>query len=152
MDPTLPPPSEVHSNQIAGTEPGLGGGWFNYVENPVASPPIFERDNRLADWYTGTLEGQFDLRVEYRRTTDAPGFYHHSNIVTITLHNYQMVASTTATAVIDFSKDVDLVIDGGDCHSYKKTTSINGHLRVIDPFFWAWGLDLEPSTHTHGAA
>jgi hypothetical protein len=152
MDPTLPPPYEIHSNQIAGTEPGLGGGWFDYVENPVASPPIFERDNRLADWQTGSLEGQFDLRVEYRRTTDAPGFYHHSNIVTITLHNYQMLASTAATAAIDFSKDVDLVIDGGDCHSYKKTTSINGHLRVIDPFFWAWGLDLEPSTHTNGAA
>ncbi len=152
MNPLLPPPSEIYVSQIAGTEPGLGGGWFDYVENPVAFPPIFERDNRLADWFTGGLEGDFDLRVEYRRTTDVAGFYHHSNVVTIKLHNYQMVASTTATALIDFSKDVDLVIDGGDCHSYTKSTMINGHLRVIDPFFWTWGLDLQPATHTHGAA
>jgi hypothetical protein len=90
--------------------------------------------------------------VEYRRVTDAPGFYLHSNIVAITLHNYQMVASTTATAVIDFSKDVDLVIDGGDCHSYTQKETINGHLRVVDPYFWTWGLDLQPATHTNGAA
>jgi len=142
----------VYVNQVAGTEAGLGGGWFDYFENPVAFPPIFERDNRLADWFTGSLEGEFDLRVEYRRITDPAGSYHHSNVVTIKMHNYQMVASITATPVIDFSKDVDLVIDGGDCHSYPKTTIINGHLRVVDPFFWTWGLDLEPATHTHGAA
>jgi hypothetical protein len=152
MNPLLPPPSEVYVSQIAGTEPGLGGGWFDYVENPVASPPIFERDNRLADWNTGSLEGDFDLRLEYRRTIDPAGSYHQSNVVSIKLHNYQMVASIAATAVIDFTKDLDLVIDGGDCHSYSQSTTINGHLRVVDPYFYTWGLDLQPATHTHGAA
>jgi hypothetical protein len=151
MNPLLPPPSEAYVSEIAGTEPGLGGGWFSYAENPVASPPIFERDNRLADWFTGSLEGDFDLRVEYRRTTDPVGFYHHSSVVTLKLHNHQMVASTTATTVIDLSKDVDLVIDGGDCHSYAKSTTINGHLRVVDPFFGRWSLDLQPATHSHNA-
>jgi len=152
MFPLLPPPSEVHAALLAGTEPGCGGGWFDYMENPLASPPIFERDNRLADWSTGALEGAYDLRLEYRRTVDAPGTFHTSSIVTIVLHNYQMQASITATAAIDFSTDVDLVIDGGDCHSYSKSTSFAGHLRVQDPYFWAWSLDLQPATHTHGAA
>jgi len=152
MNPLLPPPSEVYVSQIAGTEPGLGGGWFSYVENPVAFPPIYERDNRLADWSTGLLEGDFDLRVEYRRATDPAGAYHHSNVVTIRLHNYQMVASIVASAVIDSGKDVDLVIDGGDCHSYTKNPAavINGHLRVVDPYFGSWSLDLQPATHTNG--
>jgi len=152
MFPLLPPPSEVSVTLLAGAEPGCGSGWFDYLENPLALPPIFERDNRLADWQTGTLEGAYDLRVEYRRTIDAPGTFHSSQVVTIMLHNYQMQASVTATAAIDFSKDVDLVIDGGDCHSYTKSTSFAGHLRVQDPYFWAWSLDLQPATHTHGAA
>jgi hypothetical protein len=152
MNPVLPPPSEVYVSQVAVTEPGLGGGWFDYVENPVASPPIFERDNRLADWNTGSLEGDVDLRLEYRRTVDPPGFYHQSNVVSIKLHNYQMVASTAATSAIDFTKDLDLVIDGGDCHSYSQSATITGHLRVVDPYFYTWSLDLQPATHTHGAA
>jgi hypothetical protein len=151
MHPFLIPP-EVPVSLIAGTEPGCGSGWFDYMENPLALPPIFERDNRLADWYTGSLEGTYDLRLEYRRTVDAPGFFHTSQVVTIVLHNYQMVASTTATAAIDFSKDLDLVIDGGDCHSYTKGNSFSGHLRVQDPYFWTWGFELQPATHTNGAA
>src|ERR1051326_5393118 len=151
MFPLLFPP-EVPVSLIAGTEPGCGSGWFDYMENPLALPPIFERDNRLADWYTGSLEGTYDLRLEYRRTVDAPGTFHTSQIVTIVLHNYQLVASTTATAVIDFTKDLDLVIDGGDCHSYAKGGSFAGHLRVQDPYFWTWGFELQPATHTHGAA
>jgi hypothetical protein len=152
MDPLLPPPYEIPKSQIAGTEPALGGGWFDYLENPAAFPPIFERDNRLADWNTGSLEGVYDLRLEYRRTIDAPGFYHSSSVVTITLHNYNLVASIVANPTIDLSRDLDLVIDGGDCHSYSKSTVIDGHLRVIDPFFWTWSLDLQPATHTNGAA
>jgi len=151
MHPFLIPP-EVPVSLIAGTEPGCGSGWFDYLENPLALPPIFERDNRLADWYTGSLEGTYDLRLEYRRTVDAPGFFHTSQVVTIMLHNYQMVASVAATAAIDSSKDLDLVIDGGDCHSYTKGGSFTGHLRVQDPYFWKWDFELQPATHTNGAA
>ena len=61
------------------------------------------------------------------------------------------MASTTASAAIDFSKDLDLVIDGGDCHSYAKGGSFTGHLRVQDPYFWTWGFELQPATHTNGA-
>ena len=151
MFPLLTPP-EVPVSQTAGSEPGLGGGWFDYIENPLASPPIFERDNMLASWSTGVLEGAYDLRLEYRRTTDPAGFFHSSNIVTIMLHNTQMTASAVASAVIDFTKDLDLVIDGGDCHSYKKGVDvINGHLRCVDQYFWLWSLDLQPATHTNGA-
>ena len=150
MFPLLTPP-EVPVNQTASSEPGLGGGWFDYVENPLASPPIFERDNLLANWSTGALEGVYDLRLEYRRVTDPAGFYHSSNLVTIVLHNYQMTATFLPGATIDFTKDVDLVIDGGDCHSYPKGNTINGHLRCVDPFFWTWNLDLQPVSHTHGA-
>ncbi len=144
----IPPQQAVH--QVAGTEPGLGGGWFGYVEDPTASPPILERDNRLGDWATGSLEGDYDLRLEYRRATDPAGLYQTSSLASVRLHNYSMVASVVAAAVIDSSKDVDLVIDGGDCHSYQQSALIKGHLRVIDPYFWKWAFDLQPSTHTNG--
>ena len=149
MHPLVTPPEE-YVTQIAGPEPGLGGGWFTYPENPVASPPIFERDNLLGDWYTGVLEGVYDLRLEYRQAIDPPGFYHQSAVVTITLHNHNFTASTVATPALDFTKDLDLVITGGDCFSYTKGDSINGQLRVVDPYFWAWELDLQPATHTNG--
>jgi hypothetical protein len=150
-EPFLPFPSQVTVSQIAGTEPGLGSGWFYYVENQLASPPIIEIDNLLAVWDTGSLEGDFDLRLEYRKTTDAPGVYLQSHVVSIKLHNYQMVASTVATSLIDSTKDLDLVIDGGDCHSYSQSATIHGHLRVIDQYFGKWSLDLQPATHTNGA-
>jgi hypothetical protein len=150
VDPSLPYPSELSVSQTAGSEPGLGGGWFDYIENPLASPPVFEMDNRLADWSTGSLEGDFDLRLEYRKTTDAPNFYHRSHVVSIKLHNYQMKASIVAAPIIDFTQDLDLVIDGGDCHSYSQSTTIHGHLRVADPYFGNWKLDLQPATHTNG--
>ncbi len=150
VNPALPFPSEVPVFQTAGTEPGLGGGWFSYMENPLAAPPIFEMDSRLADWSTGALEGDFDLRLEYRKVTDPAGLYHASQVVSIKLHNYQMVASATANSLIDFTKDLDLVIDGGDCHSYSQSTKIFGHLRAIDPYFGGWSLELQPSTHTNG--
>lgn len=148
----LATPPDHHVSLLAGTEPGCGSGWYDYQEDPLAMPPVYERDNRLADWQTGSLEGPHDIRLEYRRTTDAPGTFHKSQVVTIVLHNYQMVASTAATTTIDFSKDLDLVIDGGDCHSYGKGGSFNGHLRMQDPYFWYWNLDLQPAAHVHGAA
>lgn len=150
MLPLLTPP-EVPVAQVAGSEPGLGGGWFDYLENPVAAPPVFERDNMLAAWSTGALEGAYDLRLEYRRVTDPAGFYRSSSVVTIVLHNYQMTPSITATPTIDFTKDLDLVIDGGDCHSYSKGATFQGHLRAVDHFFWRWDFDLQPATHTNGA-
>ncbi len=149
MHPLVLPP-EQYVTQVASTEPGLGGGWFDYIENPVAVPPILERDNRLADWYTGALEGIYDLRLEYRQVSDPAGFYYKSSVVTITVHNHNFVASTVATPTLDFTKDLDLVITGGDCFAYSQGDSFNGQLRVVDPYFWTWNLDLEPATHTHG--
>ena len=106
----------------------------------------------LADWATGSLEGEFDLRLEYRRTADPSGAFHISDVVTIVLHNEPMTANNIAASAIDVSQDVDLVIDGGDCHSYTKGSSFSGHLRVVDQYFGGWSLDLQPSTHTHNAA
>ena len=152
MVPALPPPHEEVHTQLSGSEPGCGSGWFDYLENPLAAPPIFERDNLLADWATGSLEGEFDLRLEYRRTADPSGAFHTSDVVTIVLHNEPMTANNIAAPAIDVSQDVDLVIDGGDCHSYTKGSSFSGHLRVVDQYFGGWSLDLQPSTHTHNAA
>ncbi len=130
-------------------------GWFPYLEDPTATPPILEQVNRLADWYTGNLEGEYDLRLVY--TKDYPitstSLIHKSKVVSIVVHNKGFTVSPTANNVIDMGYDLDMVIDGGDCHSYEQKDPnqniIHGHLRAVNDFFWYWTIDLEPSTHTH---
>ena len=127
-------------------------GWFPYQEDPTVSPPIFERDAHLAWWSTGALEGDYDLRLAY--TTDYPltsgSVIHYSSVVSITLDNTNYQPSLTANAVVDPASTLDLVIDGGDCHSYAQGETINGHLRALDQHFWNWSLELQPTTHTNG--
>jgi hypothetical protein len=129
-------------------------GWFDYLENPLAAPPILERTALLATWQTGTLQGLWDLRLAY--TTDDPlsstAVIHYSAPVTITLDNTGFAVSLTANSTVDLGSTLDLVIDGGDCHAYLKGVTIHGHLRALDQHFWGWSLALEPTTHTHGAA
>lgn len=127
-------------------------GWFPYMENPLATPPIFERTSLLAVWQTDTLNGLYDLRLAY--TEDYPitptSLIHYSNIVTIVLDNVNYVASTTPNLVVDPTSTLDIVIDGGDCHTYDKGAQISGHLRALHSYFWLWTLDLQPATHIHG--
>ena len=126
-------------------------GWFPYLEDPTATPPIFERDNLLADWHTGNLEGQYDIRLKYTR--DYPltpaSIFGYSKVVTIWVHNKGFTVSPTPNAAVDMGYDVDLVIDGGDCHAYFQGDIISGHLRAKNDYFWICSLDLQPSTHTH---
>ena len=128
-------------------------GWFPYMEDPLAALPIYERTSRLANWQTGSLNGEYDLRLAY--TMDYPitpaSLIHYSNVVTIVLDNVNYVASPTANSVVDPASTLDIVIDGGDCHAYDKGVTIDGHLRAIDRHFWLWTLDLQPATHTNGA-
>lgn len=127
-------------------------GWFLYLEEPLASPPIYERTAYLAWWNTGSLEGEYDLRLAY--TKDYPitssSFIYYSEVVTIILDNTNYKVSPTPNAVVDTAYTLDLVIDGGDCHSYPQVDTINGHLRAVDKYFWKWVLELQPTTHTHG--
>ncbi len=128
-------------------------GWFPYLENPLALPPVLERTSALAVWNTGSLEGYYKLRLIY--TKDYPitptSTMHSSMEIIIKLDNTNYDVSPTANTSVDTSYKLDLVIDGGDCHSYSHGTTINGHLRAIDNHFWKWELELQPSTHTHGA-
>jgi hypothetical protein len=126
-------------------------GWYLFEENPGALE--FEIYNQLATWNSLSMpDGLYDMRLAY--TTDYPitasSVIHYTNIVTFTVSNRAFTVSPTANTVIDTSYDVDLVIDGGDCHSYKQGDTINGHLRATNPYFWQWSLDPEPSTHTNG--
>jgi hypothetical protein len=129
-------------------------GWLPYQEDFTASPPILERTASLANWSTGALSGAYDLRLAY--TTDFPvnggSLIHYSVVVTIVLDNDDFSVSPTANPVVDAAFDLDLVIDGGDCHSYPKSpaTIINGHLRARDKHFWKWSLGIQPTTHSHG--
>ena len=123
------------------------------MEDPLAALPIYERTSLLANWQTGSLNGEYDLRLAY--TMDYPitpaSLIHYSNVVTIVLDNVNYVASPTANSVVDTASTLDIVIDGGDCHAYDKGVTIDGHLRAIDRHFWLWTLDLQPATHTNGA-
>ncbi len=128
-------------------------GWFPYQEDWTANPPILERTALLGWWQTAALpDGAYDIRLAY--STDYPtlSVITFSPTVTIILDNTQFVVSPTPNAVVDGSSTLDLVIDGGDCHSYQKGGHISGHLRALHDHFWAWTLDIQPSTHSHGAA
>ncbi|MCU7924103.1 MAG: hypothetical protein KZQ88_15545 [Candidatus Thiodiazotropha sp. (ex Dulcina madagascariensis)] len=127
-------------------------GWFPYQENPLASPPILEERARLATWSTGALNGAFDLRLAY--TTDYPGLnpanIRYSDVVSVIIDNDGFSVSPDANVAVDVGYDLDIVIDGGDCHHYLQGDVIQGHLRAKDSHFWKWTLNLQPSTHTHG--
>jgi hypothetical protein len=125
------------------------GGYYPFSEDWSVNPPILEPTAHLADWNVSALtDGAYDVRLEY--TVDFATFY-HSQIATVVVNNVQYDVSPTANAAVDFAHTVDLVIDGGDCHSYAQGTSFSGHLRAVHPFFGGWSLALEPSTHTHAA-
>lgn len=147
-----PPAPSYTVSQTAVTEPGCGPGWFDYLEDLTVSPPINEIDSRLADWQSQPLEGRYDLRLEYRRITDPPGFYLRSSIVTVVIHNHQFVTNLVPGTALDAALDVDIVILGGDCHAYKQGDTIKGELRAVDPYFWRWTLSIEPASHVHGSA
>jgi hypothetical protein len=127
-------------------------GWFPYLEDPTAAPPIFERTNLLARWHTGALEGAYDIRLAYTKDypITATSVIYYSKIVTIILDNTNYSVSPTPNSVVDPNYRLDLVIDGGDCHSYPQKSVIKGHLRALDMHFWKWVLELQPTTHTHG--
>lgn len=127
-------------------------GWFPYQEDWTANPPILERTALLGSWQTAALpDGAYDVRLAY--STDYPtlSVISYSDPVTIILDNTQFVVSPTPNAVVDGSSTLDLVIDGGDCHSYQQGGQISGHLRALHSHFWVWTLDIQPSTHSHGA-
>jgi hypothetical protein len=147
-----PNPFDPDYPKVVKTEFSLDG-WIPYDEDPTAAPPIFERTSLLAVWNTGALEGIYDLRLAY--TMDYPittfSYIHYSQIVTIILDNTGFTVSPTPNNVVDTAYTLDLVIDGGDCHSYSQGGPlIKGHLRAIDEHFWTWALELQPTTHTHG--
>jgi hypothetical protein len=127
-------------------------GWIPYQENPVATPPVLERTAHLASWSTGALQGEYDLRLAY--TSDDPldpmATIHYTDVVTILLDNTNFSDNPYPASAVDLAYTLDLVIDGGDCKVYSKGALINGHLRAVDTHFWKWGLELQPTTHTHG--
>jgi hypothetical protein len=145
-DPSNPP---LFESTVSYTSPD---GWYLFEEDPAALE--FEINSRLASWNSlSKADGIYDLRLAY--TTDYPitalSVIRYTNLVTIIVSNRLFTTSPTPNAAIDTSYDVDLVIDGGDCHSYTQGGTITGHLRATNPYFWIWTLDPEPSTHTHGA-
>lgn len=126
-------------------------GWFPYQEDWTVSPPILERTALLAVWATAALpDGAYDIRLAYSTDYPALSVINYSPAVTIILDNTQFAVSPTANTVIDVTSTLDIVIDGGDCHSYPQGDQIPGHLRALHDHFWIWTLDLQPVTHTHG--
>ena len=141
---------------ILGVNPGWqtqtadANGWYIYDVNPALG--IFDIwDNGLLSTLNGAAlaDGTYTIRFEY---TDEFGIPQVGDVFSIVINNQGMSISPTANLVVDMTKDLDLVIDGGDCHSYTSADSlINGHLRAVHPFFALWTLDLQPTSHTHGA-
>ena len=128
-------------------------GWFPYQEDWSVSPPILERTALLAWWdTTAHPNGAYDLRLAF--STDYPTLsaISYSPVVTIIVDNAEFSVSPTANTAIDFAYMMDVIITGGDCHSYQQGgPDITGELRAVHDHFWHWRLDLQPDTHTHGA-
>ncbi|MGD0152900.1 MAG: hypothetical protein ABSC17_03925 [Thermacetogeniaceae bacterium] len=127
-------------------------GWFPYLEDPVAMPPIMERTSALAWWNAGALSGLYDLRLAY--TKDYPiaagSVIYYSGVATIMVNNVNYVPSPTPNVALDMASTLDLIIDGGDCRQYAQGITITGRLRAVHSYFWKWVFDLQPTTHTHG--
>ena len=124
-------------------------GWYVYDVNPALGIYDIFDNGLLANLQTsGLTDGTYTIRFEF---TDELGNPQTGDEFSIVLCNRGMSVSPTANAAVDTTKDLDLVIDGGDCHSYTNADSmISGHLRAIHPYFALWALDLQPTSHTHG--
>lgn len=124
-------------------------GWFIYKENPAIG--LYNETHYLAGWSTaGLTDGAYTIRFTH---TDALGFEVVADTFSVIINNQPMSVSATANVAVDTTKDLDLVIDGGDCHCYDKTATnhtVSGHLRAVHPYFAVWSLNLQPSSHTHG--
>lgn len=143
IDFTPNPNLEFSDNQSA------VGGWYIYKANPAIG--LYNETNYLAGWSTDGLDdGTYTIRFTH---TDANGNEIVKDVFSLIICNVHMSINPFATPTVDFTKTLDLVIDGGDCHCYDKTPSnniISGHLRAVHPYFASWGLDLQPTSHTHG--
>jgi hypothetical protein len=124
-------------------------GWYIYDVNPAMGVFDIWDNGLLANLNAGALaNGTYTIRFEY---TDEFAIVHVGDVFSIIVNNDGMTISPTANATVDMTKDIDLVIDGGDCHTYSKADpEIDGHLRAVHPYFALWALDLEPTSHTHG--
>jgi hypothetical protein len=133
---------------ISNTQSADADGWFVY--QPDAPGHIFTNDdNHLANWSTAGLDdGTYTLRFEY---TDEVGNPLIGDEFSIIITNKGMSVSPTANASVDPAYNLDLVIDGGDCHSYTPSDSIiHGHVKAVHEYFALWTLELQPTSHTHG--
>lgn len=124
-------------------------GFYVYDPNPALGIYNIYDNGYLSHLETsGFTDGEYTIKFEY---TDEFNNIVQGDLFTIVVCNQGMSVSPTANIVVDTTKDLDLVIDGGDCHSYDDTDwLINGHLRAVHPFFAEWSLDLQPTSHTHG--
>ncbi len=151
-----PDPSDPLFPEIA-VPSSSADGWLPYREDLNSFPAILEKNAYLGTWNTFPLNGDWELRLAF--TSDpmsppAPGNIDYSATVALTLDNDDFTVNPMPAAVINPSFDLDLVIDGGDCHQYLGSHSggeiIHGHLRAVDLHFGVATLTLQPTTHTHG--
>jgi len=125
------------------------GGWFPYVANPGAYEDIV--NDVLAVWNTAGRSGAYRVRLAY--TTDHShntANISYSEEYVIQLNNVYFNVNPGYGAAVNPAFTVDMVIDGGDCHTYAKKEIIQGHLRAIDQYFGRWELDVQPTSHITG--
>jgi hypothetical protein len=122
-------------------------GWYEYKQKPAVG--LYNINNYLATWNASAMpDGTYTIRF---RTRDSANTEVVVDTFSIIVCNKGMTISPTANAVVDPAYDMDLVIDGGDCHSYTPGDPvINGHVKVVHPYFASWSLELQPTSHTHG--
>jgi len=123
-------------------------GWFIYKQNPAIG--LYNVYNYLATWdATSKTDGPYTIRFVH---TDEMNNEVIADQFTIMVCNKPMLISPTANPMVNTAFDLDLVIDGGDCRrSTLKDPIIKGHLRAVHPYFADWVLDLQSTSHTHGA-
>lgn len=141
----VPPSLPTYVSQTADAD-----GWYVYDVNPALGIYDIYDNGLLANLQTsGFTDGTYTIRFEY---TDEFGNPVIGDQFSLVVCNQAMSVSPTANANVDLTKSLDLVINGGDCHSYDAADPIiNGHVRAVHPYFASWALELQPTSHTNGA-
>ena len=117
-------------------------GWFKYLEKDKDVEIVADR--KLVEWDTTGLNGKYEIQFF---VTDDPTFgtFIGAESQHVMLDNKDFKHEpVSSNSELDLSKDLDIIVEGGECRIYKQGEKVKGQLRVIDDHFRNWSLDLQP--------
>jgi len=123
-------------------------GWFPYLANHNTANLVTIEDQLLATWPSHAFEGTYYLRVSYTKDDPIanPGSIQNSEVFKIRLDNKRFNVDSTPNNTIDALFDLDMMVDGGVCKTYKQGSEITGEIKVKDAYYGGYNLSVQPAT------